>query len=214
MRINFILFVVPVFLFPSMATPESSKAVEVVGLDHPVLDAKDKMQGSKGVDVVKLTISSDGKQLKTTALLHKEVKEYITDSAGLTLAVYLDTDNNPATGGEIPYCGKNGFERRIELRICLDYGGGAYICGGGMTGKKASGYLNGQSVYNYDSKKVAWEPQQVGEIQGPVRTNQLESSVSYKTLGVNPGSLVRISAYEADALFKAGCFDDALLKLK
>ncbi len=124
MRFNFILFVVLTFLFSSIASSENAKALEVVELDHPVMEAKDKMQGSKGVDVVKLTASSDGTQLKTTALLHKEVKAYITDSAGLTLADYMDTDNNPATGGEIPYCKKNGFERRIELRICLDYGGG------------------------------------------------------------------------------------------
>lgn len=124
MRFNFILFVVLTFLFSSIASSENAKALEVVELDHPVMEAKDKMQGSKGVDVVKLTVGSDGTQLKTTALLHKEVKAYITDSAGLTLADYMDTDNNPATGGEIPYCKKNGFERRIELRICLDYGGG------------------------------------------------------------------------------------------
>ncbi len=54
MRFHFILFVVLMFLVPVMATPESSKTVEIVELDHPVLDAKDKMQGSNGVDVVKL----------------------------------------------------------------------------------------------------------------------------------------------------------------
>jgi hypothetical protein len=208
MPFNFILFVVLMLLLSSIAT------AEVVELDHPVMEAKDKMQGSKGVDVVKLTVSSDGTQLKTTALLHKEVKAYITDSAGLTLAVYLDTDNNPATGGEIPFCGKNGFERRIELSICLDYGGGMHICGGGMSGKKASGYLNGQSVFNYDSKKVAWDPQTGVDVKGSIQSNKLESSVSYQSLGVHPGSTVRISAYEADAQFKAGCFDDALMKLK
>jgi hypothetical protein len=124
MRFIFILFVVLRLLFSTIATTANAKAVEVVVLDHPVMGAQDKMQGSKGVDVVKLTAGSDGTQLKTTALLHKNVNAYITDSAGLTLTVYLDTDNNPATGGEIPHCGKNGFERRIELRICLDYGGG------------------------------------------------------------------------------------------
>lgn len=157
MRFNFILFVFFILLFSSIATSENAKAVEVVELDHPVMDAKDKMQGSKGVDVVKLTASSDGTKLKTMALLHKEVKAYITDSAGLTLAVYLDTDNNPATGGEIPFCKKNGFERRIELRICLDYGGVMHICGGGMSGKKASGYLNGHTVF-----KLRFEENRLG----------------------------------------------------
>jgi hypothetical protein len=74
MRFIFILFVVLMLLFSTIATSENAKAVEVVELNHPVMDVKDKMQGSKGVDVVKLTASSDGTQLKTTALLHKEAK--------------------------------------------------------------------------------------------------------------------------------------------
>ena len=152
MRFNFILFVVLLFLYPSMAIPESSKAVEVVELNHPVRDIKDKMQGSDGVDVVKLTASSDGTQLKTTALR--------------------------------------------------------------MSGKKAPGYLNGHTVFNYDSKKIAWDPQTGVEVKGPIQTNQLEASIPYQTLRINPGSTIRISAYEADAQFKAGCFDDVIMKLK
>ncbi len=83
-----------------------------------------------------------------------------------------------------------------------------------MSGKKASGYLNGQSVFNYDAKKITWDPQTGVEVKGPIQSNQLESAVSYQTLGVNPGSTIRISAYEADAQFQAGCFDDTLMKLK
>ena len=83
-----------------------------------------------------------------------------------------------------------------------------------MSGKKASGFLNGHTVFNYDSKKIAWDPQTGVEVKEPIQSNQLESSVSYQNLGVSPGSTVRISAYEADAQFKAGCFDDALMKLK
>ena len=59
MRFNFILFMVLMFLSSSIVTSESAKVVEVVELDHPVMDAKDKMQGSNGVDVVKLTASSE-----------------------------------------------------------------------------------------------------------------------------------------------------------
>ena len=212
MRINFILFTILVFQFPSLilAAPEASKTV--VELDHPVMDAKDKMQGSKGVDVVKVTVKNDGTQLQTSALLHKEVKQYITDSAGRTLSIYLDTDNNSATGGEIPFCSMNGFERRIDLSICLDFGGGTYICGGGM-GKKASSFLNGQNIYDYNSKKNSWE-QKISEVKGPITSNQLDSSVSYQTLDIKPGTTIRISAQESDASFQKGCFAEAFLKLK
>src|SRR5512134_3888615 len=84
-----------------------------------------------GFDVVKLSISSDGKQIRIGATLKDPPGDFASD----VVRLYIDTDSNPKTGAApMFYKELTGFEYKGELSACADYVKGGSACNGGMAG--------------------------------------------------------------------------------
>src|SRR5439155_11613406 len=59
-----------------------------------------------GLDVVKLSIRSDGSRITVAAMLHEPPGDFASD----VVRLYFDTDSNPSTGAQFSFPKIGGFE--------------------------------------------------------------------------------------------------------
>ena len=84
-----------------------------------------------GKDVVKVSITSDGKEFSVIVTLKDDLKHYLEGhKAGAVIQLHFDMDNNKGTGGEIFWTKNTGFEYVISLRSCIRYEKGEACIGG------------------------------------------------------------------------------------
>ena len=154
------------------------------------------------LDVVQLSIKSDGKVLTFAATLNDPPGRFATSP----VTAYIDTDNNPATGAKIGSNGPSGFEYEAELSMCIKYSDGMEACSGGSTDGKPTerhgavdlAMLTGES--NYDSKEDVVDsmgfPGRKASVKVPVNGKVVEAPIEYADLKVKPGQTIRILARE------------------
>ncbi|MBN1780363.1 hypothetical protein JW948_04500 [bacterium] len=175
-------------------------------LDDPAGDVREE-NGKPGKDVVKLWITSDGKNLQIKAELKEDVSFYLKNQlAGPVIEMHLNTDNNDATGG-IAFWGKDrkGFEYLLEPVACIRYENGGLACLGAL-GDKIAGYCSAYKIYKY--KQDEKMPENINNVlestQGDITGKQLEITLPYSSIGIKSGSRIRMSIRESD-----GPFNDA-----
>ena len=224
--ILWMLVVLTAALFLSAAPPEKPlKAAGSVELKDSAGDMN-PITTSDGeeppLDVVLLAIKSDGKRITLDATLNDPPGRFA--SAPVTL--YIDSDNNAATGVKIGFEGPTGFEYKAELAMCIKYSDGSEACSGGSTkGKPKERYgavnlerFKGKS--NYEEKETVIDsmgfPGSKASVQTPVNGKVVEASFEYADLKVKPGQTLRILAQETGGSAKddSGYFPIILLTLK
>lgn len=164
------------------------------------------------LDVVRITLTSDGRNILVVATL----KDPPGSFASSAVTLYFDTDNKPSTGVETFWGKKNGFEFVSELDACIHYTDGSSVCSGGMNGKVKSHYAVADvSKYGGSSMETESIRSVFRATETPVEGKILRASIAYADLGVKSGAVVRIVARESDGPYDATAdFPDVLLKLK
>lgn len=185
--------------------------------------------GMKPMDVVKVEVRSNGKELQSTIVLDKDINYYLTSTAGEeVLSLYVDVDSNEETGGRLKSCEKEafdyirGFEYQITIFPCLDYGSGKNQCLGAPRKDKVVGYLASWEINKYsDRSYLTLEParnqrslQQTKWKGIPIKGNQILVSLPYSELGLKSGMAVGVSAYEAFGKDEKACFPVKFLKIQ
>jgi len=174
------------------------------------------------LDVVLLAIKSDGKRLTFDATLNDPPGRF----ASAPVTVYIDTDNNAATGVKLGFEGPTGFEYKAEVSMCIKYSDGSEACSGGSTkGKPKERYgavtldhFKGKS--NYDEKETVVDamgfPGSKAAVQTPVTGKVVEGSIEYADLKAKSGQTLRLLAQETGGSAKddSGYFPIVLLTLK
>jgi len=150
-----------------------------------------------GFDIVKLALASDGTALKVTATLSGPPKGTFASDV---VKIYIDMDNNAATGYQTFWGHTPGFELRGALNLCIEYDNGGSACAGGMTGAKVKNFFStlkmGKFVGSSTNTESIFPPfrEPKGTVQGAV----VSATVSYKDLGVKPGQTIRVVAVESN----------------
>jgi hypothetical protein len=216
--------VAPAFVL-AQAPAAPVKAVGSVELKDAAGDM-DPITTSSGkeppLDVVNLAIRSDGSRLTLAATLAGPPGAFAT----APIRLYIDTDNNPATGIK-GFAGRpGGFEYKADLAMCIKYSDKSEACAGGSTKAKpteryaaveldkfkgADEYSGSDTVLDamgFPGKKAA--------VKVPVTGNVVSASIDYADLGVKPGQTIRLLAREAGGSPKDGdgSFPIVLLTLK
>jgi hypothetical protein len=178
------------------------------GKDHP------------GFDVVKLSITSDGKLINFGALLKDPPGSFATSA----LVLYFDVDQNPATGARLDSYGKpNGFEYKGELKICMKYENGVVACTGGSSKSKVKSRYAGMDLYRLKGSSESNKesivdsmgfPGRKPAVKTPVTGNEAKGTLEYEDLGLKSGQTVRILVSEACSPRAKSLFPEILLTLK
>lgn len=192
------------------------KAVGSVEWDDPAGDVapQNTSDGKRpGLDITRLAISSDGTVLTITATLAGAPKG---DFASNVVQVYVDTDNNPATGVQTIWSKQPGFELRARLSLCIEYANGGKACSGGLGGTKVTGYYSKIEFGTLDDTgNVKDFYPAFKEPAGTVQGATISGSLPYTDLGVKPGQTIRIVARETDGPFdRTADFPVTLFTLK
>lgn len=201
--------------FVSLIFAQSSKPVATVDLTDPAGDVKDKT----GKDIVKVSLSSDGKAIKASVTLKDDISKSIsgTMAPGDVLEMYFDTDSKDTTGGKPMWGDKKGFEFGSEVLGCIDYEGGSSACAGGAGSKIKSLFSVTETMKftkagagDTDSLDHFWDLPKV-----PLQGNKIEGTVPYEKIGVKAGQTIRVVLRESDAGFDdKSYFPDVWLILK
>lgn len=211
-----LLVFMSIMLIVGSAGAEMKKAKHMLEIDDPADDVRSG--DHPGKDVVKVILSTDGKNLDIAVMLKKDAKFYLDGHmAGDVVVVYLDTDNNKETGGKPFRHLSPGFEYFIKVGACIEYEGGGTACSGALTGSKATNFFSTYALYKYteDNKKERIsEPFNWKDRGKDIKSNRIEVSLSYSKLNLSPGQSIRISIEEKDANFKNRYMPDVLLTLK
>ena len=91
-----------------------------------------------GMDITRVDLQTDGKDFLLTVTCKQDLANVLktTGKAGYPAEVYLDTDNNPETGGESTFIDtKKGFEFQILTSACIK-SGYTSVCGGNVKPEK------------------------------------------------------------------------------
>jgi hypothetical protein len=173
-----------------------------------------------GMDVVQLTIASDGKQISVTATLKDAPGVFASEVVDL----YLDTDNKPATGMKMTYPDLGGFEYKAELQACADYSDKSSACIGGSSKAKPTRHWAALNVDRfkgggeYDKDTVVDSmgfPGSKASPQVPIPGKVVQGTIDYADLKVKPGQTIRILARESSAGGNLDAyFPEILLTLK
>lgn len=199
---------------------QASKPVATADLTDPAGDLRDKA----GKDIVKVSLSSDGKNIKAAVTLKDDISKSISESEskvlmapGEVLEMYFDTDSKDTTGGKPMWGDKKGFEFGSTLMGCIEYEGGSSACMGGGGTKIKSLFTvtetikftkTGESAS--DSLDHFWDLPKV-TLQG----NKIEGAVPYQKIGVKSGQTIRVVLRESDGGFDdKSYFPDVSLTLK
>ena len=189
-------------------------------LTDPPGDVNEANNGPENArDVVKLSFGSDGTSLTIAATLAKDEKSTM---AGGVVRFYVDTDRQAATGGKTRY-GQAGFELEGELSVCHGDAGAIESCAGGGDGKAPKARYGragleqftgkaGQEIQKYTTTRTVSSG--MGFPSGPPLAGRVvTAAIPYADLGVKPGQVVRVLAFEVDAN-DDGAFPEVLLALK
>jgi len=162
-----------------------------------------------GRDVVKLRLASDGKDLTIAATLAGDMSGTFASDV---IRLYVDKDNDAATGAGASWTKQTGFEWKVELLGCIEYENGASACVGGA-GDKATAYYAVAKVTDNasgQSAKSVWELPKT-----PIQGKVVEAKVPYAELGVASGQTVRLYARESNGPYdESSYFPEVALTLK
>ena len=146
--------------------------------------------------VTNLAVFSDGKQVTIKATL----KEVPKSEGSNVINIYLDTDNNSATGMQIGGDMPGGFEYMARLETCIDYGSNAYVCGNGNINGEPTRQWAGITLDRFEGNSE--HKQSIIQIAGmgddkvsarvPIAGNIAQGSISYGDLKVKHGQMLRI----------------------
>ncbi len=173
------------------------------------------------LDVVLLAVKSDGKRLTFAATLNDPPGRFASD----VVRVYIDADNNPATGIKELSRGPGGFEYEAKLDLCMKYSDGSEACQGGSSkAKPTERYaaidlkrFKGDSEYggSEDVLDAMGFPGTKKAVQVPVTGKVVEAGLDYADIGVKPGQTIRLRAQESGGNPKDdGFFPTVVLTLK
>jgi len=210
----------------TMSTASSAETVKAAGnieLTDPAGDVSPITTSGKdhpGFDVVKLTISSDGKLLNINATLQDPPGSFATSA----LVFYFDVDKDPATGARLNSYGKpQGFEYKGELKICMEFENGMAACTGGSTKSKVKSRYAGMDLYllkgpsESNKERIVDSmgfPGRKPAVKTPVTGKDAKGSLEYEDLGLKSGQTVRILVSEACSQRSKSLFPEILLTLK
>jgi hypothetical protein len=191
---------------------EVLKASGAVSLEDSAGDVEPMSSSSgehPGRDVVKLDLASDGTNLTVSATLASEVSGTFANDV---VQVFVDTDNDPSTGGKATFGEKAGFESQIDLLVCIEYENGGEACVGGA-GEKATAYSAAAKITDTSSGKAlhsVWDLPRT-----PIQGKVVSSSVSYQDLGIASGQTIRLFARESNGAYDpSSYFPEVALTLK
>lgn len=215
---RFLLVAAILLLLPSAVMAGAVTAKHSVELKDSAGDVKSH-GGDPGKDVVGLKIASDGANLEVTVSLGKDIGYYLEGhKAGDVIQLYLDTDNNEATGGQPFWGSKKGFEYLVGLRTCIAYRGGGEACAGGIKGFTPERYFSSYVVEKIaegtkTTKKthdIFWESP-----RADIKSNIVRTTIPYEEIGVSSGRTIRIAVREYDSTYDdRSFFPDVILTLK
>jgi hypothetical protein len=205
------------------ADTQKLKANGSIQLTDPAGDAEPiHTSGDKdypGLDVVKLLIKSDGKQITVAATLHEPPGEF----ASSAIEIDFDTDNNPKSGVTFTYPPVGGFEYVGKLDACADYADGSSACTGGSKAKAKTHWaavslarFTGKSQYDRDDVVDAMGfPGRKSSAKTPITGTVVQGAFDYADLHVKPGQTIRLLAKESHGGgADQGYFPEILLTLK
>jgi hypothetical protein len=184
-------------------------------------DERGDVRGDKdNLDVVEVGLASDGKNLLVSATMDAEVSALMKDrNAGHALRLFIDSDDNPATGGAITWAAeRKGYEAELGVASCIKYESGE-ACLGGLGGSPRTGFFSSYNIKTWKSAPDggSFDSQFMGlsDVGGTVAGKTLKVSVPYEKLGLRGGQTIRIAVREEDAAFDASAvMPDVRLKLK
>jgi len=202
---------------------EVKKASGKIELTDPAGDVQ-PIHGSSGdypgLDVVGLAIASDGKQITFTATLKDPPGSFASDLLG----IYIDTDNQAATGMEMTFPELAGFEYKAELQACADYSDKSSACVGGSTKAKPTKHwaaiqldrFKGKGQYDKETVVDSMGfPGSKASAQLPITGKVVQGSIDYADLKVKPGQTIRIVVNESGGGGNLDSyFPEILLKLQ
>jgi hypothetical protein len=191
----------------STAAADVQEALHRVTLQDAAGDVESQ-DGGPVLDLTALTIASDGTELAFSLTLAAEAVGVLsaTNQAGTVVTVFVDRDDDPATGVTTVFGRKPGFEFALGINACIDYDVGE-ACGGGLGDARQEGYFAAWSVRKAEGGElksvhdVFWKAPR-GKLEG--RT--LAVSVPYSELRLEPGAKVRIAVQEAGGGFGPEAF--------
>jgi hypothetical protein len=155
-----------------------------------------------GFDVVKLTVSSDGKAITFAATLTAPP----ANASYEAIEFHIDADNNPKTGVTHPDSKLlTGVEFYGALEVCLESETFGTTCAGtdpkpaGLTGvvtlaKYGSDWMFKDALIDLPAAGKVKEPQKT-PIKGPV----VQATVDYASMGLKSGQTIRLVAREHSA---------------
>ncbi len=203
MRRLLILSFVLIIVITTAALTQTVAGRHKIEVTDPTGDVQPN-DGKPGKDVVKVSISSDGKNLRIIAELKENIAFYLKDQmAGPVIEMHFNTDNSDATGG-IPFWGKNrkGFEYQVDLVACIKYKDGGLACLGSV-GSEIEGFCSSYKLYKYEQDKK--NPKNINSAlestQKDITGKQVEITLPYSLIGIKSGSRTRISIRESDSSF-------------
>jgi hypothetical protein len=202
---------------------EVKKATGKIELTDPAGDVQ-PIHGSSGdypgLDVVGLAIASDGKQITITATLKDPPGSFASD----LINIYIDTDNQPATGMKMIFPELGGFEYKAQLQACANYSDGSSACIGGSTKAKPTKHwaaiqLDRFKGKDQNDKETVVDsmgfPGSKASAQVPIPAKVVQGSIDYADLKVKPGQTIRILVSESSAGGNLDSyFPEILLKLQ
>lgn len=164
---------------------------------EPILSASGKLPGR---DVRSFRVSSDGTHLTLTATMTEPAAGTWADDV---VRMFVDTDDDAATGAAATFTDVSGFELQVDLNLCVKYDNGAVACAG-EGGKKAAAHFATAVVKRTASGE---EVRDVWDLpEAPVESVVVEAKVPYADLGVESGQTVRIYARESNGPMDASSY--------
>jgi hypothetical protein len=174
------------------------------------------IHGSDGdvpaMDVARVAIDSDGSRIGFDATLRQAPGEWATS----VLTVYIDSDNNPATGAKLFGQEQGGFEYVAELDACADYADESTTCIGGSTQSRAIGHFGALGLARCKSDNVM-DTRTVVDVMGfpgkkkatrtPIADKVVHGTLDYADLELKSGQTVRLLPRRSGGSAPAGDSD-------
>jgi len=214
-------------LLPLISAAQSADPIQANGgiaLEDPAGDMG--MISSSGdpeppLDLVGLQIATDGEQINLTAILANEPGSF-ADSA---VVLYIDADNDPATGLGESSISPAGFDYQLDVKLCMRYENGASACGGGFDGGVTERWAavelkRFKASHPYGPKDDLIGTMFAGELRKsetwPIEGLEMQASILYSDIGVASGETIRLRAIESSGspLGGDGSFPIVLLTLE
>ena len=217
MRKTAAVFIIIILIFMThSALAQMVKAKHAVELEDPVGDVRD--QGDEpSMDVVKVSITSDGKNIQVIAVLKETISYYLEEhKADEVISLHFDIDKNAETGGLAFWGKKAGFEHKVSLVACIQYENGGLACMGSVGGK-ITGYISSLSTYAYEQGKKSPKRNRssLESTQKAITDKEIEIEFPYRDIGVSSGQSIRMVIRESDSFFNdESYFPEVLFTLK